>query len=1038
MSIIDEVDEVSAEPIVPATVMSIPTKGHPAGSLKKSSRQSYLRVVGFVARADREFTDLEYAMLADIAEEIGLPREEANVTMEFAKNPNENMLKKDLSVVKGSSVAPLAVLDMFRLAHSDRSLHRNNDASIREEKAIELLASKHLEIQTSAGINALNQIARAAIDKDVNATTQSIASLASHGFIPGQFQFLKDNLWKGREELKEEKETKNWFIAQSNQAEDSTEKGIFAEIPCSVSDTSTDGSNTESERPTEPSAATILRNKIVAEVQQELLSQIAAFGNAVGKLQKGCGKEQKKNLERLKSIVDEESQKVSELRMVLAFVGVMKAGKSTTINAIVGADVLPERTDPMTTLPTLVTHTAGQDEPVLKFKKSAPFNQAIKNIHEDLKKAGNRDRMANLGLDDVVQRICDGQLGAIEATYSGADEICKLMTDINDVVRICRELEIENPLDAYSSIVDFPEIEVEFTYLKDRAKDGVGRLSLLDTPGPNEARQAMRLKGVVKDQLAKASTVVCVIDPSQADGEAQNELRTWIRQAQEDSGVPLFVLVNKFDQIKAKDRNQTYYENVARRVFPNVKDKSGQQHTVEGQTFAISASDARLSNLVSRALATRGQLPAGESWVIDFCKEAYGCDDSTYTGVSDKAVKQHLAKSTSLWTRSRMATPMESIVTASLKQAAQFCLNRAVDTISRQINELKTTTKTSLSAMEKKINELKEIIRELSDGLQALEDAKSRVEDHKKEAINKVTRQLIDALHSFKAETENILNKCARAEQQKQVELKKKIEAENKARRNIFSIIFDRKNNDNITKVFGSDEPIEFCDDNSAQDFLKKTRVTIEQALSKDIAGVLSELKTVVEDIQAKLKEAVNRDITSVVENMQNRLKKQLDVKVDPPQLAFPKVHMDLDLAACGTAKAHTETRTYHERHWYSLWLIKHEHSYQTTRYKVDPVKVRADIIRKIELSVNDAEKSIRGYLDGDFSKSIDSFFVELHGVFRRINDTVEDAICMKGESRETQEAAKAELNAIYEDTDRLAKRLEKLRKRIGDACPAA
>jgi ribosome biogenesis GTPase A len=45
-------------------------------------------------------------------------------------------------------------------------------------------------------------------------------------------------------------------------------------------------------------------------------------------------------------ILHNEIEKVRNLEAVIAVVGAAKAGKSTTINAIVGADTLPNRSDP--------------------------------------------------------------------------------------------------------------------------------------------------------------------------------------------------------------------------------------------------------------------------------------------------------------------------------------------------------------------------------------------------------------------------------------------------------------------------------------------------------------------------------------------------------------------------------------------------------------------------------------------------------------------------------------------------------------------
>ena len=65
------------------------------------------------------------------------------------------------------------------------------------------------------------------------------------------------------------------------------------------------------------------------------------------------------NIAERHAMLNNELRKISRLEMVLAIVGTMKAGKSTTINAIVGTEVLPNRNRPMTALPTLIRHMPG-------------------------------------------------------------------------------------------------------------------------------------------------------------------------------------------------------------------------------------------------------------------------------------------------------------------------------------------------------------------------------------------------------------------------------------------------------------------------------------------------------------------------------------------------------------------------------------------------------------------------------------------------------------------------------------------------------
>ncbi|MBP5975160.1 dynamin family protein [Brasilonema sp. CT11] len=85
-----------------------------------------------------------------------------------------------------------------------------------------------------------------------------------------------------------------------------------------------------------------------------------------------------------KKIINDEAQKVNEQEMVLAVIGTMKAGKSTTINAIVGSEILPNRNHPMTSLPTLIRHKIGQKEPILYFSKYQPIEKMVHDIKEKL------------------------------------------------------------------------------------------------------------------------------------------------------------------------------------------------------------------------------------------------------------------------------------------------------------------------------------------------------------------------------------------------------------------------------------------------------------------------------------------------------------------------------------------------------------------------------------------------------------------------------------------------------------------------------
>ena len=88
---------------------------------------------------------------------------------------------------------------------------------------------------------------------------------------------------------------------------------------------------------------------------ESIVSEFDKKSKYLNKIQKTETFDKKTLLENVK-ILQGESVKLENLEMVVAVVGTMKAGKSTTINAIVGTEILPNRNKPMTALPTLIRH----------------------------------------------------------------------------------------------------------------------------------------------------------------------------------------------------------------------------------------------------------------------------------------------------------------------------------------------------------------------------------------------------------------------------------------------------------------------------------------------------------------------------------------------------------------------------------------------------------------------------------------------------------------------------------------------------------
>ncbi|MCU6194175.1 MULTISPECIES: clamp-binding protein CrfC [Enterobacter] len=367
------------------------------------------------------------------------------------------------------------------------------------------------------------------------------------------------------------------------------------------------------------------------------------------------------------AMLNNELRKITRLEMVLAIVGTMKAGKSTTINAIVGTEVLPNRNRPMTALPTLIRHTPGQKEPVLHFSHASPIDELIQLLQ---KKLGDYDRAKlaqrleiDKDMNTLLERIEKGE--AFEKHHLGAQPIFHCLKSLNDLVRLSQALGVEFPFSEYAAIEHIPVIEVEFVHLAGLDAH-LGQLTLLDTPGPNEAGQP-HLQKMLSEQLSRASAVLAVMDYTQLKSISDEEVRQAISAA--GKSVPLYALVNKFDQ---KDRNSDDEEQVRAMISGTLM----KGNISPGQIYPVSSMWAYLANRARYEMNTHGQLPDHQEqpWVQDFAEAALGRRWRT----ADLDDSDHVRHSADLlWEDSLFEQPIRKLIYAAYANASLFALRSA-------------------------------------------------------------------------------------------------------------------------------------------------------------------------------------------------------------------------------------------------------------------------------------------------------------------------------------------------------------------------
>ena len=387
-----------------------------------------------------------------------------------------------------------------------------------------------------------------------------------------------------------------------------------------------------------------------------------------------------KHLPEMVKLLEGEKHKLRNFDVILAVVGTMKAGKSTTINAIVGKEIMPNRNRPMTAVPTLICHKQGQLEPVVSFDPE-PINAFLNQIAVYLKVYPEAQENVQAELQPLCNSIVKG--GRFRGQSIGSEKIFNVLSSLNDLVRLADALGSEDlkfPFDSYRDIQHLPMIEVEFAYLKDK-NPTTGRLMLLDTPGPNEARQSY-LKVMLEQQLKRSSAVILVLDYTQLKSEAEEEVRTQLGKIPKIDNSRLYAFVNKFDQKSANADDARITKALVS------ADLLAGRINID-RVYPISAQDAYLSNRLADHYRKHGRRPlyTENSWVADFAKKAFGeIDSEEWEEYSDSAIVKRINR---LLERSNIHEPMQHVVISAGENAPFLAICSALVDVDKVFSDIK-------------------------------------------------------------------------------------------------------------------------------------------------------------------------------------------------------------------------------------------------------------------------------------------------------------------------------------------------------------
>lgn len=733
--------------------------------------------------------------------------------------------------------------------------------------------------------------------------------------------------------------------------------------------------------------------------------------------------------------VADAARNVEELALRMAIVAPMKAGKSTIINAIIGQDLLPSRNAAMTTLPTEIVFDAELPSPILT------LSPQILEVFQETLLALKRKITASEGqapekiaqyphLKQLLERIQAMAVVSIPAKTTGREQIVKTLTDLNDIIRLCSVLDpLAEPL---QSIMEVPRIYTPFLRSQTTEQSNkLGNLVIIDTPGPNEAGENLRLTNVVYEELKKSSLVLIVLDFTQLKNEAAEQVKKDVQKVVKLRGIEnLYVLINKVDQRRKGDMTPEQVRSFATAELG--LDDFDRVFEVAAR-WAFSAANFLLelqqNQDIELAKMQTARVLAQEVFGIDWEEEL---EEATVGDLQKKAQR--------LWKKSGFPPFLSSAITALMERAAPKCIRSALNIAHSRIVQLQEDVQTRSSAIAEDEEKLRLEVGALEADLHQIELCRTRLREVDKIKAQ-LYQQLNEILEALKKEAQVSIETFFSEEEYQRVGAVKKIGIE---LGQLFNLVqgLDYKGTGEIT--FNSlREAEDFA--NLAVSYLKRRAEELLEAYREKIGEEI-------ERSRQDLIEQLSKETQPIISSARKRLNKSFNLNLSLPTPTLKPVDMDF---VKPQVKNNTrwvdqgyETKVIKRPEWsYWFWLVPFPEKIQVKRlnkkedyYTVSIPEIVKKVNTLISQSITNIKQESSKYLDEDFQHRVDEFFNALDRYLTDYRNSLRQAQSDQKLSLEQRSKLIGELHYIVakateqiSDTDTYLKYTDDLMKSLSD-----
>ncbi|HBC3035915.1 TPA: dynamin family protein [Escherichia coli O146] len=740
----------------------------------------------------------------------------------------------------------------------------------------------------------------------------------------------------------------------------------------------------------------------------------------------------------LKRIEELEGEQIKTARreMVLAVVGTMKAGKSTTINAIVGQEILPNRNRPMTSVPTLIRHVPGKTEPVLHLEHIQPVRNLLSTLQQKLDTPAGQQAAQTLQQTGDTRELLDilANDGWLQNEYHGEEEIFTGLASLNDLVRLAAAMGSEFPFDEYAEVQKLPVIDVEFSHLVGM-DECQGTLTLLDTPGPNEAGQP-QMEVMMRDQLQKASAVLAVMDYTQLNSKADEEVRKELNAIADVSAGRLFVLVNKFDE---KDRNGDGADAVRQKVTAMLNSDV----LPASRVYPGSSRQAYLANRALHELRKNGTLPVDEAWVDDFVREAFGRMKKDYVCKDSELATEG---ATDLWEGSLIDQLITEVILSSHSRAAALAVDSAAAKLMQNAENVSEYLSLRHQGLQQSIQSLQAHITSLLADIREIADCQEQVTTDVRMAMEEIDTKTRELLTGVCTSLEEELNDYFRSGKRKEQQM---LEEENSAQpreRNAFAFfhdIFGTGNQHDRMRDFDPDSPeIKFSDRRAALELMTQIESTVTSLHREAEAQFRPELEKIVRGIETGFRGTALYATEKIAGRINARLEDEgFTVKISFPAVSQLQTRLAVKTNLSALMEERTETVTRRRRQdgvWGTLcrwantsdWGWK-EYSVDVSRSVINMNKVRKEVMSLTRAYFGELQASIEQDINQPVRQEIDNFFCTFREKVEQLRNTLIQSSEDHKRDQQAQEQLTERLQALNERVPELITDSKALREEL-------